>query len=192
MAEWGLSLPGANASLGTLYVMYGNGIPPCVEEWMPNVDWEDPEVIEIPIRITQKEDRFCVAIPGDLLFDFDKDFIKENVKAKNHKEMTPGQRALHEVARVIRATPERRVSIVGYTDSIGEDTYNQGLSERRANSVARWLTDPTKGKVKAPDIIAKGLGEANPVVDNRNQAPTEANKKAQAPNRRVDICLIPR
>jgi OmpA-OmpF porin, OOP family len=109
--------------------------------------------------------------------------------------MTPGQRALLEVARVIRATPERRVSIVGHTDSINppdRPEYNPGLSERRAQSVARWLTDPQKGNIKAPDMIVKGVGETRPVVDNRNDAPTEANKKAQAPNRRVDICLIPR
>ena len=158
---------------------------------MPNVDWDISEETEIPIRITKKEDRFCVSVPGDVLFNFDNDSIKENTKAKGLKEMTPGQRALHEMARVIRATPERRVSIVGYTDSINTDAYNQDLSERRANSVARWLADPKKGNVQARDIIVKGLGEANPVVDNRNDAPTEANKIAQAPNRRVDICLIP-
>ncbi len=72
-------------------------------------------------------------------------------------ELTPEHRAMvDEVKKSI--TPSSTVSVTGYTDRTGTDAYNQGLSERRAVSVARELGLPSN--------VARGLGEALPLYDN--------------------------
>jgi OOP family OmpA-OmpF porin len=66
-------------------------------------------------------------------------------------------------------------TVVGHTDSTGSDAYNQGLSERRAQTVATYL----EGKgIAAGRLTVKGAGEAEPIADN-------ATKEGRAQNRRV-------
>jgi OOP family OmpA-OmpF porin len=66
-------------------------------------------------------------------------------------------------------------TVVGHTDSTGSDAYNQGLSERRAQTVASYL----EGKgIAAGRLTVKGAGEAEPIADN-------ATKEGRAQNRRV-------
>jgi outer membrane protein OmpA-like peptidoglycan-associated protein len=73
-----------------------------------------------------------------------------------------------------------RVRIAGHTDSDGSSSYNQGLSERRANSVLDYLV--RKG-VPANTLTTIGYGEENPVVPN-----TSASNKAQ--NRRIEFTVL--
>jgi OmpA-OmpF porin, OOP family len=77
--------------------------------------------------------------------------------------------------------PAVAVSIVGHTDSLGDDAYNLNLSQRRADAVA--------GAVAAarPDlaVMAEGRGEAEPVAPNENGG--EDNPDGRAANRRVEI-----
>jgi OOP family OmpA-OmpF porin len=63
----------------------------------------------------------------------------------------------------------------GYTDSTGSAKYNQGLSERRAQSVADYLTSNGIG---AHRLQVKGYGQENPVADNKT-------REGRAHNRRV-------
>jgi outer membrane protein OmpA-like peptidoglycan-associated protein len=66
-------------------------------------------------------------------------------------------------------------TVVGHTDSTGSDAYNQGLSERRAQSVATYL----EGKgIAAGRLKVNGAGESEPIADN-------ATKEGRAQNRRV-------
>jgi OOP family OmpA-OmpF porin len=69
------------------------------------------------------------------------------------------------------------VSVVGHTDSIGSETYNQTLSERRANSVASFLA--SQG-IDRGIMQVSGRGESQPVASNKSKA-------GRAQNRRVDI-----
>ncbi|RRJ82381.1 OmpA family protein [Aestuariirhabdus litorea] len=84
---------------------------------------------------------------------------------------------LDDAADRLRLFPEVKVEIVGYTDSIGSEVYNQGLSERRAESVRYYLV--SKG-VKDDNIKAIGLGEQYPIADNATAA-------GRAENRRIEI-----
>ncbi len=72
------------------------------------------------------------------------------------------------------------VRIAGHTDSDGSSSYNQGLSERRANSVRDYLVN--KG-VPANTLTTVGYGEEQPVVPN-----TSAANKAQ--NRRIEFTVL--
>ena len=69
--------------------------------------------------------------------------------------------------------------IVGYTDSRGSESYNQKLSEKRANSIMNALVE--KG-VNPKQLSASGKGEANPVADN-------ATSEGRAQNRRIEAEL---
>src|SRR4051812_39317169 len=71
-----------------------------------------------------------VDLPADVLFDFDKSDIRADAA-----------KALAQLATIIRAQPKGHTRIEGYTDSKGDDAYNQKLSERRADSVRKWLVE---------------------------------------------------
>lgn len=68
------------------------------------------------------------------------------------------------------------ISVVGHTDSQGSEDYNQGLSERRAATVATILT----GQYPDVPVSSAGLGESSPVDDN-------ATAEGRAANRRVEV-----
>jgi len=71
----------------------------------------------------------------------------------------------------------KEVVVTGYTDSIGTDSYNQRLSEKRAASVADYLM---KLGVSTAKVIQRGEGERNPIASNKTKA-------GRAQNRRVEI-----
>ena len=72
------------------------------------------------------------------------------------------------------------LEVQGYTDASGEDSYNIALSQRRADSVKRYLV--TKN-VPLFRITVVGLGEANPTADNDD-------REGREQNRRVEIRLM--
>jgi outer membrane protein OmpA-like peptidoglycan-associated protein len=73
------------------------------------------------------------------------------------------------------------VQIIGHTDSDGEASYNQGLSERRANAVADVLQ---ANGVNYSRIVTIGRGENNPVASN-------LTPEGKSQNRRVEIVIVP-
>lgn len=92
---------------------------------------------------------------------------------------TQAQANLDKLANVLQKYPDTNIEILGHTDDKGTDAYNQGLSERRANSAAGYLR--TKG-VTSTRISTKGLGESDPKVAND----TDTNR---AENRRVEFVI---
>jgi len=94
--------------------------------------------------------------------------------------LTPDARAmLADVAAAAKKSDYQTIDISGYTDLVGADSYNQVLSEQRANAVINFLVD---SGIEAGKIIGKGYGKADPVVN--VQAP-------EMENRRVEIKLEP-
>ncbi|MFY0687684.1 MAG: PD40 domain-containing protein [Cyclobacteriaceae bacterium] len=88
-----------------------------------------------------------------------------------------------ELARVVDLmleNPTLKVEIAAHTDDVGSAAYNQALSERRAQSVVKLMIE---NDVAQDRFVAKGLGEAQPVVPND----TEENK---AKNRRVVLKIL--
>ena len=73
-----------------------------------------------------------------------------------------------------------RATVLGYADFVGTDAYNIGLSEKRANTVARYILRNAKGKLKVTGI--KGNGEL-PVV---NTTDTQGDSLS----RRVDVIIL--
>jgi outer membrane protein OmpA-like peptidoglycan-associated protein len=91
------------------------------------------------------------------------------------------QQSLDEFAQQIGQQKHFIVQVQGYTDSTGSKEYNDQLSRRRADAVIQYLA--AKHNVPPYRVYIIGLGEDNPVADNKNSA---GRKK----NRRVDVQLM--
>lgn len=105
------------------------------------------------------------------------DVVFETGKA----DLKPGaSQRLQPLAQYLQANPDVKVRIDGHTDSQGSDSYNQQLSEARAQAVRTALS----GMGVGPDrITAVGHGESQPVADNMNAA-------GRQQNRRVEVTLV--
>jgi outer membrane protein OmpA-like peptidoglycan-associated protein len=87
---------------------------------------------------------------------------------------------LDEVAKVLsQEDPTANIVVEGYTDSQGGASYNQELSQRRADSVRSYLTSHG---VASDRISAKGFGLTSPIADN-------TSPEGRANNRRVEIVV---
>lgn len=84
---------------------------------------------------------------------------------------------LDEGVKILKRHSDMKVEIAGHTDSSGNDEYNQGLSERRAQAVADYLI---AHGANASMISVKGYGESEPVADN-------GTNEGRAANRRVEL-----
>ena len=100
--------------------------------------------------------------------------------ASNKSALLPAaQNRLNQVADALMATKERKLTIEGHTDSQGSSSYNQVLSQQRADAVRSYLIS----RGYPSDLIqAQGIGEDRPVADN-------ASAEGRANNRRVEIIV---
>jgi len=112
-----------------------------------------------------KTDRGVVITLGDVLF------------ATGSADLKSGSRqALDKLTAFLQAYPKREVQIDGYTDNVGSADYNQGLSERRADSVRDALT---RMGIARDRILTKGLGESSPVADNDTAGGRQQNRRVE-------------
>ena len=112
-----------------------------------------------------------ITIHASMLFKFDSDELSDDAKA-----------VLDERIQKYKGKGEltRNVMVVGHTDTVGEQNYNQNLSERRAKAVAQYLEQNTLILDEQIDAIGKGSSE--PIADNNT-------KEGRAQNRRVEIIV---
>ncbi|HSK18039.1 MAG TPA: OmpA family protein [Longimicrobiales bacterium] len=120
-------------------------------------------------RVERYGEGVLVTFDSGLLFDFDSSVVKGAARSN-----------LTDLANSLREYPDTEVLIVGHTDSQGSDSYNQGLSERRAAAAKNFLV--TQG-VPANRIRTEGLGEMEPVASNDTDA-------GRAQNRRVEVAIF--
>lgn len=113
-----------------------------------------------------------IRLPGSILFDFDSAELRADA-----------ERTLEELAQVLVAYAPRPARVEGHTDSIASDTYNQGLSERRAASVVQWLA---AHGVASGRLHSSGAGESRPVADNATPAGRQKNRRVEVIIARVD------
>ncbi len=94
------------------------------------------------------------------------------------------QPKLDQIAGVLKQNPQvANVRVTGYTDRIGSDKYNLGLSQRRANAVKTYLV--SQG-VESSRLTTAGKGKADPVVQ-CSEKNRPALIKCLEPNRRVEV-----
>jgi outer membrane protein OmpA-like peptidoglycan-associated protein len=103
--------------------------------------------------------------------------------ASNHSDLLPSAQAkLNEVGMALtKQDVDSKISVDGFTDSQGQASYNQDLSQRRADSVRDYLV--SRG-IAADRVTAHGFGVTRPIADN-------ASPEGRANNRRVEIVVQP-
>jgi outer membrane protein OmpA-like peptidoglycan-associated protein len=117
-------------------------------------------------RVSQSQ--ILLNFPADLTFDFDRDAVKG--------QFVP---TLRDVGNVLREYEQTTVDVYGHADSVGSDSYNQDLSERRAMNVASVLM---QGGVIRQRLITQGYGESRPIASNTTD-------DGRARNRRVEVYI---
>jgi outer membrane protein OmpA-like peptidoglycan-associated protein len=110
-------------------------------------------------------DRGLVLTLGDVLFDTGK------------AELNPGAaRKLDQLAQFLSEHKDRRVQIDGFTDSVGTDSFNLDLSQRRAEAVRTALL--TRG-IDSSRISTQGYGKAFPVANNTDSGGRQLNRRVE-------------
>lgn len=113
----------------------------------------------------EQTDRGMVLTLGDVLFDLNQAELKAS-----------GEATVERLAEFMREYEERRVRVEGYTDSTGEASYNQELSERRANAVRDELLDMG---ISRDRVETKGFGEQYPVASNDTSGGRQQNRRVE-------------
>ncbi len=122
------------------------------------------------VSVTRMGDNITLNMPGNVTF------------ATDSSDLSPAFfNVLTSVGKVLEEYEQTVVEVAGHTDSTGAESYNQSLSERRANSVTSYLT--SQGVIQQR-LITIGMGETRPVADNSSASGRQAN-------RRVEITMVP-
>lgn len=125
------------------------------------------ELAPTPVLVAPPAQKMTYAT--DTFFDFDKSVLKPKGKEKLDALLGEMQSMRLDV-----------IIIVGHTDSLGSDAYNEKLSLRRSEAVGAYLVSHGVDKSR---VSTKGMGESQPVADNKT-------KDGRAQNRRVEIEVV--
>ena len=118
--------------------------------------------------VKEEERGLVVTLSGGVLFRSAESILLSSAKVK-----------LDQVANALLSVRERNLIVEGHTDSRGSVSYNQGLSQRRADTVRDYLVQ--RG-YPADRIQSRGKGKGSPIADN-------ASPEGRANNRRVEIVI---
>jgi outer membrane protein OmpA-like peptidoglycan-associated protein len=122
------------------------------------------------VDVVRSGDNITLDVPGGVTFAFD--------SADLNSQFYP---VLDKVAATLAEYDKTVIEVAGHTDSVGSDAYNQQLSERRANSVAAYLSGHGVNRAR---MVTIGAGETHPVATNDTD-------EGRAQNRRVEITIVP-
>ncbi|MGH8447591.1 MAG: thrombospondin type 3 repeat-containing protein [Solimonas sp.] len=108
----------------------------------------------------------------------DKNFILKGVKFEfdSDRLTKEAQQILNQVATTLQGYPNVNVEVEGHTDNIGSDSYNLGLSERRAIAVKKYLADHS---VSGKRMTPVGYGETRPMDSNETETGRENNRRVE-------------
>jgi len=123
------------------------------------------------VSVTRTGNNIVLNMPQDITFAVGRSGLRSNMT-----------KTLNSVALVLNKYNRTLVSIKGHSDSDGSSSYNQTLSENRAQSVSNYLASR---RVSRQRLITRGYGETRPIASNNSST-------GKAKNRRVEIHIIPR
>jgi len=111
------------------------------------------------------EDEILLRLPANVTFDVDRAVVKS--------QFLP---TLADVATTLRDYPSTTVDVIGHADSTGDEAHNQELSENRAFAVGSVLIN---NGVQRERLVARGMGETQPVASNSTAAGREQNRRVE-------------
>jgi outer membrane protein OmpA-like peptidoglycan-associated protein len=127
----------------------------------PQPERDQEIVVDIALLRLSKGEKINLTV----FYDFDKDFLRLESKPE-----------LERLVIFLQKYPNVKVEIAGHTDAIGTEQKNQGLSERRAQSVVRYLIE--RG-IDPKRLTAKGYGESKPVATNETEEGRQMNRRTE-------------
>lgn len=107
----------------------------------------------------------CESIVHGINFDYN--------SAKIRPDSAP---ILQELAKGLKSATSNKITVIGHTSSEGSDSYNQSLSQRRAESVVQALVQQG---INSNKISALGKGESQPIADNSTEAGRSLNRRVE-------------
>ena len=116
-------------------------------------------------EIARVGEGIVVTFDSGLLFDFDSAELRSSARSN-----------LTELSESVKEYDNTDLMIVGHTDDIGSDEYNDRLSERRAESAAAYLFE--KG-IRPGRITTMGKGEADPIATNDSDEGRQLNRRVE-------------
>jgi outer membrane protein OmpA-like peptidoglycan-associated protein len=131
------------------------------------MDQQQKELQQIPgVEVTRpSENEISVRLTNDILFDF------------NSASLRPESRAtLRDLAANFQRYPDEEIGVEGHTDNVGDDAYNQRLSEQRAYSVKDYLVGEG---VPSSRVTATGYGESRPKESNNTPEGRQLNRRVE-------------
>ncbi len=132
-----------------------------------------PPFLPVPVKsddLTRQSLEPGKTIPlKNIYFEFDKDELMPRSFVE-----------LNKLLKIMRENPKLSIRIVGHTDALGNDAYNQALSQRRAQAVVNFLSE---NKIVKSRLFARGEGERQPIATNDTD-------EGRAENRRVEFVVI--
>lgn len=121
------------------------------------------------VTVQRVEEGIAVSFDSGILFTFDSSELRPEAREN-----------LNKLTEILNRDTNTNLLIVGHTDWIGSETYNQGLSMRRALSAANYII--SQG-ISRDRIDVEGRGEYEPIADNE----TEEGRQL---NRRVEVAIF--
>lgn len=156
-----------------LHDIYGQG---AIKERRIPLDINTESVTEA--SVSDRGETSALNVSSDVLFEFDSDKLNKDA-----------EKAIDSVVEELKKSAKgQKVVVEGHTDDEGDEGYNQGLSERRAESVKKAVEPKLSGA--GIQLETKGFGETKPLVPNRDGSGNSI-KKNQAKNRRVSFNYKP-
>ncbi|WP_083938336.1 OmpA family protein [Algicola sagamiensis] len=146
------------------------------------VDSDNDGISDQDDKCADSDERYAVDETGCTRFEEKTETVRLNILFDNNASRVKPH-YFHEIARVagfMDRHPESTVVIHGHTSSVGDDKYNQWLSERRARNVARILI--TRFRIARDRVDYKGHGESQPLD-------TSNSPKAHMNNRRIEAVI---
>ncbi|MEN8219009.1 MAG: OmpA family protein [Pseudomonadota bacterium] len=163
-----IDFPQFTKTLAMLLVMTGLSVACAVVKEPPSLPIVAVPLLSAPEPPPETEPRLQLVLES-VLFEFDKASL-----------LPEGLLKVKEFSKIIQQHESRRVVVAGHADSIGEESYNVKLSERRAYTVR----DALIANGVSPDrLITKAFGENKPIV-------TNATEKGRLQNRRVEVTIL--
>jgi outer membrane protein OmpA-like peptidoglycan-associated protein len=107
----------------------------------------------------------AITFDNAILFDFGRADLRPQVQSD-----------LRELAGSLQSYPDHDAVVVGHTDNVGSDGFNQGLSERRANAVAGFLS---ANGVSMGRMRTVGMGESQPIASNETSEGRQLNRRVE-------------
>ena len=174
----------AGAALGALFgkitgndsgdvvrgAIFGAGVGAVVGSRLDKQAAELRQNLGYDVGIINTGEELIVTMPQDILFAFNGDVVRPDLR-----------RDLGVLADSLFSYPDSVVDVIGHTDNIGSDSYNNSLSLNRARSVADVLIGEG---VRSSRLRVSGRGRFEPISSNASEA-------GRAQNRRVEIVIRP-